>query len=132
MRVRFHALRSWRRGGSIRHETAFGTRRPKVVARFRDVGQVAVANLVVIRGVKAESVEAVELEPGGWVHVRLSLDSFETTHEDLESGLGLRPNPSSDSQIRQSQPGTTHRPARRATVALKSAIAACITPDVPA
>ena len=55
-------------------QTEIGTRRGKVYARFRDVGQVTVGNLVVIRGVKSGKVEAVELEPGGWVLVRLSLD----------------------------------------------------------
>ena len=55
-------------------QTEIGTRRGKVTARFRDVGQVTVGNLVVIRGVKSGKVEAVELEPGGWVLVRLSLD----------------------------------------------------------
>ena len=55
-------------------QTEIGTRRHKVTVRFRDVGQVTVGNLVVIRGVKSGTVEAVELAPGGWVHVRLSLD----------------------------------------------------------
>jgi len=55
-------------------QNQIGTRRHQVSARFRDVGQVTVGNLVVIRGVKAGKVEGVELEPGGWVSVRLSLD----------------------------------------------------------
>ncbi|MBA4072924.1 MAG: hypothetical protein C0497_13955 [Gemmatimonas sp.] len=69
-------------------ETELGTRRQKVVARFRDVGQVTVGSLAVIRGVKAGSVEAVELEPGGWVHVRLSLDKDVTLPPDPVVLLG--------------------------------------------
>lgn len=69
-------------------QTELGTRRQKIVARFHDVGQVTVGNLVVIRGVKAGSVEAVELEPGGWVHVRLSLDKDVTLPPDPVVLLG--------------------------------------------
>jgi phospholipid/cholesterol/gamma-HCH transport system substrate-binding protein len=55
-------------------QTDIGTRRHTVTARFRDVGQVQVGNAVVIRGVNAGKVEAVELVAGGWVHVRISLN----------------------------------------------------------
>ncbi|MHB1313291.1 MAG: MlaD family protein [Gemmatimonadaceae bacterium] len=69
-------------------QTEIGTRRHKVTARFRDVGQVTVGNLVVIRGVKAGKVEAVELEPGGWVNVRLSLEKDVTLPPDPVVLLG--------------------------------------------
>jgi phospholipid/cholesterol/gamma-HCH transport system substrate-binding protein len=47
---------------------------PRVVARFHDVGNARVGNAVVIRGVRAGRIEAIELARGGWVHVRMSLD----------------------------------------------------------
>ncbi len=55
-------------------QTELGTKKHRVAARFRDVGQVTVGNLVVIRGVKAGKVESIELSDGGWVYVRLALD----------------------------------------------------------
>jgi phospholipid/cholesterol/gamma-HCH transport system substrate-binding protein len=55
-------------------QTDIGERRAKVVARFRDVGSARVGNAVVIRGVRAGTIEAIELSRGGWVHVRMSLD----------------------------------------------------------
>jgi phospholipid/cholesterol/gamma-HCH transport system substrate-binding protein len=55
-------------------QTDIGERRAKVVARFRDVGNARVGNAVVIRGVRAGTIEAIELARGGWVHVRMSLD----------------------------------------------------------
>jgi phospholipid/cholesterol/gamma-HCH transport system substrate-binding protein len=51
-----------------------GEKRSKVVARFHDVGNARVGNAVVIRGVRAGRIDALELEPTGWVHVRMSLD----------------------------------------------------------
>jgi phospholipid/cholesterol/gamma-HCH transport system substrate-binding protein len=56
-------------------ESEIGTKRHRVVARFHDVGQVQVGNIVVIRGVKAGKVEAIELLDDGWVRVRLALDA---------------------------------------------------------
>jgi phospholipid/cholesterol/gamma-HCH transport system substrate-binding protein len=55
-------------------QTDIGERRSKVVARFRDVGNARVGNAVVIRGVRAGTIEAIELAHGGWVHVRMNLD----------------------------------------------------------
>ncbi len=55
-------------------ETEIGGKRHRVTARFGDVGQVQVGNAVMIRGVKAGKVEAIELADNGWVHVRLSLN----------------------------------------------------------
>jgi len=55
-------------------QTDIGERRSKVVARFRDVGNARVGNTVVIRGVRAGTIEAIELSRGGWVHVRMNLD----------------------------------------------------------
>ena len=52
----------------------FSEHRSKVVARFHDVGNARVGNAVVIRGVRAGRIEAIELARGGWVHVRMSLD----------------------------------------------------------
>jgi phospholipid/cholesterol/gamma-HCH transport system substrate-binding protein len=51
-----------------------GSRHERVTARFRDVGNVQVGNAVVIRGVRAGRVEALELADDGWVRVRLLLD----------------------------------------------------------
>jgi phospholipid/cholesterol/gamma-HCH transport system substrate-binding protein len=55
-------------------QSDIGERRSKVVARFRDVGNARVGNAVVIRGVRAGTIEAIELSRGGWVHVRMNLD----------------------------------------------------------
>ena len=55
-------------------QTDIGERRSKVVARFRDVGNARVGNAVVIRGVRAGTIEAIELARGGWVHVRMNLE----------------------------------------------------------
>jgi phospholipid/cholesterol/gamma-HCH transport system substrate-binding protein len=52
----------------------FGTRRHEIVARVRDVGNARVGNAVVIRGVVAGSLQAIELAPAGWVHLRMKLD----------------------------------------------------------
>ena len=55
-------------------QSDIGDRRSRVVARFHDVGNARVGNPVVIRGVRAGRIEALELADGGWVHARLSLD----------------------------------------------------------
>jgi phospholipid/cholesterol/gamma-HCH transport system substrate-binding protein len=55
-------------------QSDIGERRSKVIARFRDVGNARVGNAVVIRGVRAGNIEAIELARGGWVHVRMNLD----------------------------------------------------------
>lgn len=55
-------------------QTDIGEHRTDVVARFRDVGNARVGNAVVIRGVRAGTIEAIELARGGWVHVRMNLD----------------------------------------------------------
>jgi phospholipid/cholesterol/gamma-HCH transport system substrate-binding protein len=55
-------------------QSDIGERRSKVVARFHDVGNARVGNQVVIRGVRAGRIEAIELARAGWVHVRMSLD----------------------------------------------------------
>lgn len=55
-------------------QSDIGERHAKVVARFRDVGNARVGNAVVIRGVRAGNIEAIELARGGWVHVRMNLD----------------------------------------------------------
>lgn len=52
----------------------FGSARREVVARFTDVGNAKVGNSVVIRGVESGHIESIELEPTGWVLVRLALD----------------------------------------------------------
>ncbi len=64
-------------------ESDIGTKRHRITARFRDVGQVQVGNAVVIRGVRAGKVEVIELAEAGWVHVLISLS------EDV----ALPPNP---------------------------------------
>lgn len=55
-------------------QSDIGERHARVVARFRDVGNARVGNAVVIRGVRAGTIEAIELARGGWVHVRMQLD----------------------------------------------------------
>lgn len=55
-------------------QSDIGEGRSKAVARFHDVGNARVGNQVVIRGVRAGRIEAIELARGGWVHVRMSLD----------------------------------------------------------
>lgn len=50
-----------------------GRRQSTAVARFRDVGSVRIGTPVVIRGMRAGRVEAMELDEGGFVRVRLSL-----------------------------------------------------------
>jgi phospholipid/cholesterol/gamma-HCH transport system substrate-binding protein len=56
------------------NESEFGDRQDPVVAKLRDVGNVRVGNAVVIRGVHAGRVEAIELADGGWVRMRLRLE----------------------------------------------------------
>lgn len=51
-----------------------GGRNHDVVAHFRDVGNARVGNAVVIRGVVAGRIQAIELAQGGWVNVRMKLD----------------------------------------------------------
>jgi hypothetical protein len=51
-----------------------GQREQHVVARFRDVGNARIGNAAVIRGVRGGHIDALELAPDGWVHVRLSID----------------------------------------------------------
>lgn len=63
-------------------ESDFGRRRSVVTARFRDVGNVRVGAQVVIRGVQAGRIEALELAPNGWVDVRLALDPGADLPED--------------------------------------------------
>jgi phospholipid/cholesterol/gamma-HCH transport system substrate-binding protein len=51
-----------------------GQREQHVVARFRDIGNARVGNAAVIRGVRGGHIDALELAPNGWVHVRMSVD----------------------------------------------------------
>lgn len=55
-------------------QSDIGHRQRRVTARFHDVGNARVGNAAVIRGVRAGRIDAIELAPGGWVHVRMSLD----------------------------------------------------------
>lgn len=52
----------------------FGRRDEAVVARFREVGGVRIGTPVVVRGVRAGRVDAMELADDGFVEVRLALD----------------------------------------------------------
>ena len=63
-------------------QTDIGRRHERVTARFRDVGNVQVGNAVVIRGVRAGRVEALELADDNWVRVRLLLDPSVTLPTD--------------------------------------------------
>jgi phospholipid/cholesterol/gamma-HCH transport system substrate-binding protein len=49
-------------------------RQKETVVRARDVGDTRVGNAVVIRGVVAGTVQAIELAPDGWVRIHLRLD----------------------------------------------------------
>lgn len=51
-----------------------GHRERHVTARFRDVGSARVGNDVVVRGVRAGHIDAIELAPDGWVNVRMVVD----------------------------------------------------------
>jgi phospholipid/cholesterol/gamma-HCH transport system substrate-binding protein len=63
-------------GGSLAwvNGSDVGKRRNDVVARFHDVGNARVGNVVVIRGVVGGRIQAIELAPAGWVDVRMKLD----------------------------------------------------------
>jgi len=54
--------------------TDVGKRPHEVVARFHDVGNARVGNVVVIRGVVGGRIQAIELAPAGWVDVKMKLD----------------------------------------------------------
>ncbi|MBX3174308.1 MAG: MCE family protein [Gemmatimonadaceae bacterium] len=60
-----------------------GQQRVEVTARFREVGNMAVGNAVVIRGVRAGRVDDIHLADSGWVTTTLLLDP----------GIQLPPNP---------------------------------------
>ena len=51
-----------------------GKRQREVVARFRDVGNARVGNSVIVRGVVAGRVQAIELASDGWVLVHLRVN----------------------------------------------------------
>lgn len=55
-------------------QASIGSKQRDVVARFTDVGNAKVGNSVVIRGVQAGRIHSIELEPTGWVLVKMSLD----------------------------------------------------------
>lgn len=57
------------------NQTDFRRDENEVVARFRDVGGARVGTPVVVRGVQAGRVEAMELADNGFVEVRLVLDA---------------------------------------------------------
>jgi phospholipid/cholesterol/gamma-HCH transport system substrate-binding protein len=59
---------AWVKGSDV------GKRQHEVVARFRDVGNARVGNVVVIRGVVGGRIQGIELAPAGWVDVRMKLD----------------------------------------------------------
>ncbi len=60
-----------------------GEQRQEVSARFRDVGNLQVGNVVVIRGVQAGRVRRISLADSGWVLVEI----------DLDEGIALPPDP---------------------------------------
>jgi len=59
---------AWVKGSDV------GKRQHEVVARFHDVGNARVGNVVVIRGVVGGRIQGIELAPAGWVDVRMKLD----------------------------------------------------------
>ncbi len=56
------------------NQSDVGQRRVRTIARFHDVGNARVGNSVMIRGVTAGRIDAIELADDGWVHVRMRLD----------------------------------------------------------
>ncbi|HEX5581875.1 MAG TPA: MlaD family protein [Gemmatimonadaceae bacterium] len=64
-------------------ESDLGGTKSQIEARFHSVGNAQVGNAVVVRGVRAGRIEAMELAPGGWVAVRLRIDE----------GIELPPDP---------------------------------------
>lgn len=56
------------------NQADIGGRQRDTVAHFRDVGNARVGNSVVIRGVVAGRIQAIELAPDGWVNVHMKLD----------------------------------------------------------
>jgi phospholipid/cholesterol/gamma-HCH transport system substrate-binding protein len=63
-------------------QAELGTRRTSVTARFRDVGNMQVGNVVVIRGVQAGRIEQISLADGGWVAVEMKLNEGITLPTD--------------------------------------------------
>lgn len=63
-------------------QAELGTRRTSVTARFRDVGNMQVGNVVVIRGVQAGRIERISLADGGWVAVEMKLNEGITLPTD--------------------------------------------------
>jgi len=59
---------AWVKGSDV------GKRQNEVIARFHDVGNARVGNVVVIRGVVGGRIQGIELAPAGWVDVRMKLD----------------------------------------------------------
>lgn len=59
-----------------------GARRTSVTARFRDVGNMQVGNVVVIRGVPAGRIDRISLADGGWVAVEMKLNEGITLPTD--------------------------------------------------
>jgi phospholipid/cholesterol/gamma-HCH transport system substrate-binding protein len=55
-------------------ETDIGSRQRHVEARFRDIGNTRIGNAVVIRGVRNGRIDRMELAPGGWVLVRMTIE----------------------------------------------------------
>ncbi len=55
-------------------QAELGTRRTSVTARFRDVGNMQVGNVVVIRGVQAGRIAQISLADEGWVAVEMKLN----------------------------------------------------------
>ncbi|MDZ7592509.1 MAG: MlaD family protein [Rubrivivax sp.] len=52
-----------------------GDKRQGISARFRDVGNLQVGNVVVIRGVRSGKVREIALADAGWVVVEMDLDA---------------------------------------------------------
>ena len=63
-------------------QAELGTRRTSVTARFRDVGNMQVGNVVVIRGVQAGRIERIALANDGWVTVEMKLNEGITLPTD--------------------------------------------------
>jgi phospholipid/cholesterol/gamma-HCH transport system substrate-binding protein len=63
-------------------QTDLGEKRLGISARFRDVGNLQVGNVVVIRGVRAGRVRSISLAERGWVVVDMDLDEGMTLPTD--------------------------------------------------
>lgn len=129
-------------------QTDFRDDREHVTARVRTVGNAQVGNPVVLRGVRAGRIEAMELADAGWVELRLALDPgvelpadpvvlltasslFGEWQAVITDRAGIPPNREVRDAIAEASRGTTHLPgATLPDIAQLTAVAGQIAGDV--